>query len=340
MVQNRFHNLKGSAILCVAALVWGLAFVAQNQASDLVPPFLFNSLRSLIASLFLFILLLLRKLKTGQPILRAEPAGIKKTWLGGLICGFALTFAVNFQQAGIGVYPEGTAVEARGAFLTVMYVIFVPLLSVLFLRKRLQLPVIGAILLSVVGIYFLSAAGEVGGFYLGDLFMLACALTTSVHIICVDRFGGGIGGIQLSMLQFLFCGIFSAVLSLCTEEIVFSAILHAAPQILYLGIMSSGVGYTLQIFGQKYAEPAIAAITMSLESVFAALGGWLISGNTLTVYELIGCALVFAAILLCQTPLFFDKSKKAVADAAIGVNSGEAETDELPDDQKPDDRKN
>lgn len=324
MVQNRFHNLKGSAILCVAALVWGLAFVAQNQASELVPPFLFNSLRSLIAALFLWVLLLFRRVRTGMPILRAEPAGLRKTWLGGLICGFALTFAVNFQQAGIGVYPEGTAVEARGAFLTVMYVIFVPLLSVIFLKKRLQLPVIGAIFLSVVGIYFLSAAGEVGGFYLGDLFMLACALSCSVHIICVDRFGSGIGGIQLSMLQFLFCGIFSAILSVCTEKIVFFAILHAVPQILYLGIMSSGIGYTLQIFGQKYAEPPIAAITMSLESVFAALGGWLISGNTLTVHELIGCGLVFVAILLCQTPLFFEKSGKQDVPAESEYSASES----------------
>ena len=155
-------------------------------------------------------------------------------------------------------------------------------------------------------------SGGVTGFYLADVLVFICAISFSLHIMAVDRFVGITGGVKLSVMQFLVCGALSAVLALLFERgsIDFNNILSASPQILYLGIMSSGVAYTLQIVGQKYAEPAVASISMSLESVFAALGGWIISGNSLRGREIIGCLLVFGAIILAQLPEFNKKDSK------------------------------
>ena len=154
------------------------------------------------------------------------------------------------------------------------------------------------------GIYLLCLSGGIDAIYLGDVLIFLCAISFSWHIIAIDHYVDTVGGVRLSMLQFLVCGILSSLLSLCFEgqDVVFSNLLSAAPQLLYLGLGSTGIAYTLQIIGQKYAEPTVASITMSLESVFAALGGWLISGNRLSLRELGGCTLVFVAIVLAQLP--------------------------------------
>ena len=146
--------------------------------------------------------------------------------------------------------------------------------------------------------------------YLSDLLVLLCAVSFSFHILSVDHYSGFLNGMLLSMVQFLVCGILSGILSLATETAVLENILAAAFPILYTGVMSSGVAYTLQIYGQKYAEPAVASLSMSLESVFAALGGWLIAGNTLRLPEFVGCALVFAAIVLAQLPQFLEDRRR------------------------------
>lgn len=304
------NNIKGSAILCLAALIWGLAFVAQSQAADLVPPFFFNALRSFIGALFLFLLHLFNTKRRELPIFPKDSPAKKQALLGGALCGALLAISVNFQQFGLSNYPEGAASEARGGFLTALYVIIVPLLS-LFFRRRVKLPVWIAVAVATVGIYLLSLSGGIENVYLGDVLMFFCAISFSFHILAVDRYGEAVGGTFLSMLQFLVCGILSLLLSLCFETVVWEHVLAAAPQILYLGIMSSGIAYTLQIYGQAYAEPAVASLTMSLESVFAAIGGWLISGNTLTQREFLGCALVFIAIVLAQLPQLLDRRKRS-----------------------------
>ena len=306
--MKSLNNIKGSAILCLAALIWGLAFVAQSQAADTVPPFAFNSLRSFIGSLFLFLLLLIGKIRTGKPIFPTERPKQKEMLIGGILCGVLLAISVNFQQFGLSVYPEGAASEARAGFLTALYVVIVPIISV-FIGKKIHVPMWIAVAVATAGIYLLSLSGGIDSIYLGDLLVLVCAFSFSFHILTVDRFGDPVGGILLSMLQFLVCGILSGVLSLGFESINWANVLNAAPQILYLGIMSSGIAYTLQIYGQKFAEPAVASISMSLESVFAALGGWIISGNTLTLREFAGCALVFVAIIVAQIPQFFERKK-------------------------------
>lgn len=299
------NNIKGSIILCLAALIWGLAFVAQNEAADHVPPFLFNALRSFIGSAFLCGFLLLRKIKTGEKIFTSDKTPSKTVLIGSALCGIFLALSVNFQQAGITVYPDNIANEARSGFITSLYVIIVPILSVA-LHKKIPKAVLGAAVIAIGGIYLLCASGGMSGIHLGDILMLGCAFTFSMQIMCIDRYGEQIGSIRLSMLQFAFCGVASAILSLFFEfdAISLSAVLSAAPQILYLGIMSSGVAYTMQIVAQRYTEPAVASISMSLESVFAALGGWLISGNSLSIREGLGCALVFSASILAQIPEF------------------------------------
>ncbi|MBQ8431559.1 MAG: DMT family transporter [Clostridia bacterium] len=303
-MSTQRNNLKGSLILCFASLIWGLAFVAQSSAAENVPPFLFNSLRSFVAAIFLFGVLLVRKAMTKRRIFPTEAPSRRRSLLSGLLCGILLTVSVNFQQIGIASYPAGTATEARGGFITALYVVIVPLLAI-FLGKRLQLPVVGAVLISIVGFYLLCLSDGLDSIYLGDLLMLCCALSFSFHILTVDHIGASVDGILLSMLQFAVCGLLSGVLSMATETVVWEKVLLSTFDILYVGILSSGVAYTLQIVGQKYAEPAIASLSMSLESVFAALGGWVILGNTLTSREFLGCALVFLAIILAQLPQLF-----------------------------------
>ena len=297
------NNIKGSLILGLAALIWGLAFVAQNKAADFVPPFLFNCLRSFIGAAFLLGFLAIKKIKTKEPVFPKTPEHKRATLIGGILCGITLAISVNFQQAGITVYPDNVANEARSGFITALYVIIVPIASVV-IGKRIPKIVWGAALVAIGGIYMLCGGGAISGIHLGDVLMFGCALTFTMQILCIDRYGEAVGGARLSMIQFLICGVISGVISLIVETgtYTFSDIMAAAPQIRYLGIMSSGVAYTLQIVGQRFAEPAVASITMSLESVFAALGGWLISGNTLTIREIIGCTLVFGAIILAQLP--------------------------------------
>lgn len=307
--MNFFNNVKGSAILALASLIWGLAFVAQAQAADLVPPFAFNSIRCFIGAAALLLVLAIKSVKTKKPIFPTEKSKMKEMFIGGILCGILLTVSVNFQQYGLSVYPDGSASEARAGFITALYVVLVPVVS-MFFGKRSGIFVWVAVAVAVSGIYLLSLSEGLHNIYLGDVLMLGCALTFTFHILVVDRYGESVGGILLSMLQFLIGGILSGLLALCFETVVWANVIAAAPQLLYMGLLSSGLAYTLQIYGQRYAEPAIASLTMSLESVFAALGGWLISKNTLTPREFGGCALVFAAIVLAQLPQFFEKRRK------------------------------
>ncbi len=303
------NNMKGSAILALAALIWGLAFVAQAQAADLVPPFAFNSIRCFIGAAALLVLLGVKSVKTKTPIFPTEKAKLKEMLIGGILCGIMLTVSVNFQQFGLSVYPDGSASEARAGFITALYVVLVPVVS-MFFGKKSGIAIWAAVAVAVCGIYLLSLSDGLRNIYLGDVLMLGCALTFTFHILVIDRYGDPVGPVLLSMLQFLIGGILSGILAICFETVVWQNVLVAAPQLLYMGIMSSGVAYTLQIYGQRYAAPPVASLTMSLESVFAALGGWIISGNTLTPREFSGCALVFIAIVLAQLPQFFTKKEK------------------------------
>ena len=250
-------------------------------------------------------------IKNKDYVIVPEAMNKKLLLTGGILCGLALAVSTNFQQFGIAAYPQDAPVEARSGFITALYVIVVPILSV-FVKKKVPIIVWISALVAIGGFYMLCLFEGTGGFYLADILVLACTFTFSLHIIVIDKYCDAIGGVRLSAFQFVFAAIISGIMALIFELdlINIKAIISVIPEILYMGIVSSGIAYTLQIVGQKYAEPAIASLSMSLESVFAALSGWLITGNALKGNEIIGCVLVFAAIVLAQIPEFF-KNKNA-----------------------------
>lgn len=307
----KLNNFKGSLILILAALIWGLAFVAQDSAADFLPSFSINALRCFIGAGVLLIFHFITNIKAQKPFFPKEKKLKKQYFIAAIVCGICLAISVNFQQFGLAAYPKGVAASARAGFITALYVILVPVFSI-FLKKKINLFVWLGVIIAIIGVYMLCFKGGIDGIYLGDILVFLCAISFSLHIIFIDKFVHITGGVKLSIMQFIVCGIVSAVLSLIFDASKLSAsnLLNAAPYILYLGIMSSGIAYTLQIVGQKFAEPAVASISMSLESVFAALGGWLIAGDKLSSSELLGCGLVFVAIIIAQLPPI---SKKATA---------------------------
>ena len=298
--MNQKNNVKGSLILCTAALIWGLSFVAQSVAADYLSPFTVNCLRSFVgaAALLVFYAVKNHGIKTFFP---AEKQDRKAYYKVALICGAFFSVAANLQQFGIMVFPKGVATEARAGFLTALYVVFVPIVGLLFGKKTGGV-IVFSVVISAVGVYLLCLSGGLHRLYTGDVLLLLCSLGYTMHILSVDRFVDVTGGIKLCIMQLTVCGVISGLLALIFERFSWADLWAAAPYILYLGVMSSGVAFTLQVIGQRYAEPAVASLSMCLESVFAALGGWVILGNGLTGRELLGCGLMFAAILIAQIP--------------------------------------
>ena len=302
--MTKKSNLKGSLILCTAALLWGIAFSVQDSAADKIPPFTFNCLRSIIGAAFLFAFMGFKSIKDKNFIPVPNTMNKKLLFTGSILCGVALAISTNFQQFGIAAYPDGVPTDARSGFLTALYVIIVPILS-LFAKKRVSIIIWISAVIAVIGLYMMCL---VNGFYLADILVLGCALTFSLHIMVIDKFCDAIGGIRLSAFQFVFAAIISGILSIIFElnAINLVSIKSVIPHILYMGIVSSGIAYTLQIVGQKYAEPAVASLSMSLESVFAALSGLVFPPHEyLGTNDIIGCILIFGAIVLAQTPEFF-----------------------------------
>lgn len=299
--MNR-KNLSGNLLLLLAALIWGLAFVVQDAAADLIGPLSLNAARSLLATLVLLPILILNNRKNGCLAALNVPQARRRLLFFGLSCGVFLFFAVNLQQLGLTLYPPQAASSSRAGFLTALYVIFVPLLSA-FGRKRPGLQIWVAVALTTLALYLLCLSGGLSGLYLGDLVMLSCSLAFSLQILQVDRAVQQIDGVLLSAVQFFVCGILSLIFAFFIEKPALSNFAAAYKSILYLGVLSSGIGYTLQIIGQKRAgNPTVAAILMSMESVFAALGGaWLLS-ERLSSREAAGCLVLLVAIILAQLP--------------------------------------
>ena len=289
-------------MLLTAAIIWGMAFVAQEQLADSVPPFTVNAIRSLIASVALIPIAAITRRLQGKRLLESEPADRKKLIKAGVVCGVMLCISVNLQQFGIALYPEGAPASAHSGFLTALYIIFVPLFG-LFLHKKPGLFVGIAVILATVGLYFLCLYNGFGALYMGDIVVLICGMAFAVQILCVDRYINEVDGVKLSSIQFLVTGLLSAVLMLIFEKPDLSAILAGWAPLLYLSICSSGVGYTLQIIGQQYASnPSLASILMSMESVFAVLGGVIFLHAVPKPNEWIGCGIMLAAIIIAQLP--------------------------------------
>lgn len=280
--------------MLLAALIWGSAFVAQRAGMDHIGPYTFNCVRSFIGSIALIPVILLFG-KMGALKQLATSRGRRELLVGGLVCGAVLTVATLFQQVGLKYTSAGKA-----GFITAQYILLVPLFG-LVIGKRVSWFVWAAVVLAIAGMYCLCIKE---GFKIenGDLLVFFCAIAFSLHIMVIDNFANKVDGILLSCVQFLVCGTLSGIIMIFTEKPTFGAIAAGWLPIVYTGILSSGVAYTLQIITQQHLSPAIAALVMSMESVFAALSGWIVLHESLSTKEKIGCALVFIATLLAQIP--------------------------------------
>lgn len=293
-------RMKSNAMLLLTAFIWGCAFVAQSVGMDYVGAFTFNSVRCIIGSLVLVPVIFLMdgmKKRSGMSEEEVREArGDSRTLLiGGISCGVVLAVASSLQQLGIQYTTVGKA-----GFITAMYIVLVPILGG-FLGRRIRPLIALCVAISVVGLYFLCMTEKLS-LGLGDLLVLLCALVFSVHILVIDHFSPLVDGVRMSAIQFLTSGILCGIPMLLFEHPDLSSILAAWIPILYAGIMSCGVAYTLQILGQRDADPTVASLLLSLESVFSVLAGWVILGQSLSGKELFGCVLMFAAIILAQLP--------------------------------------
>lgn len=286
-------RMKNNVLLVLTALIWGYAFVAQSVGMDYVGPFTFNMARFLIGAIVLLpvIWFMDRQRKTGAE----KGAGQKTLIIGGICCGIALAVASTLQQWGILFTTVGKA-----GFITAMYIVIVPLLGI-FIGKKVRPLIIGCVAIAVVGFYFLCMTESLR-LGLGDFLVLLCAIAFSIHILVIDHFSPKVDGVKMSAIQFLTAAIISAVPTLLWEQPVFTEILQAWQPVLYAGVMSCGVAYTLQIIAQKNADPTVASLLLSLESVFSVLAGWVLLGQGLSLKELFGCVLIFCAIILAQLP--------------------------------------
>lgn len=289
---------KGSFMLTLTALIWGCAFVAQSVSMDHIGPFTFQCVRSLIGSAVLVpVFLFVDAGKKSHGAYRKPTKEERKTlFRAGIICGCIMTVAANLQQIGIQFTTAGKA-----GFITAMYILLVPIFG-LFLKKKVSSRLWLCILIAVAGLYFLSVSDGLSSIGKGDLYVLFCAVAFSVHIIVVDYYAPLVDGVRLSCIQFLICGVLSGIMMFLQESPSLNAIIQAGVPILYSGVMSCGVAYTLQIIGQKYTRPTVASLLMSLESVFAVLAGIVILREVPTAKEALGCVLMFCAIVLAQLP--------------------------------------
>lgn len=304
------NSLKGSLLLFLGAFIWGTTFIAQSVGVNHLNAFAFNCIRNFIGVIALLPVLLWQictKPKNMNSVQEIDSSAnslyqnIKEIFskdllIGGLICGTALCIASNFQQLGIAYSTVG-----KSAFITALYIVLVPLMG-LFFKKKLSIQIWIGVILAMIGLYLLCMKDEVFVLSTGDIYLLLCAFFFTIQITAVDHFAPKVNCVALSMMQFFVTAILSGIGMIFTKIPTWADITAAAIPLLYAGVLSCGIAYTLQIVGQKYLSATVATLIMSLESVFAALAGWLILNELLSTKELIGCGLVFAAVILTQIP--------------------------------------
>lgn len=290
-------------LLLLAALIWGVAFVAQSVGMDYMGPFTFNGARFLMGSAVLVPVILFRRKRAdpaGGGQARTDRSGAKENagkaaLMGGVCCGLALCPAALFQQFGILYTTVGKA-----GFITTLYIILVPLAGI-FMKKTPSSRIWTGAALAAFGFYLLCIKE---GFSLsrGDALVFIGSVLFTVHILVIDHFSPKADGVELSCIQFLTAGVISSVLAFVFEKPELSALAEGIIPLAYAGILSSGVAYTLQVIGQRDTDPAVASLLLSMESVFSVLAGWMLLGQALSARELMGCALVFGAVILVQLP--------------------------------------
>ena len=313
--QEKTHKLRNTFFLLLTAMIWGAAFVAQSVSMDYIGPFTFICLRSVIGGLFLIPVIIvldgIRKKSQNESANAVNSENIlhnieteekqRLSWKnkqlieGGIACGIFLFFANCFQQTGIQYTTVGKA-----GFITTFYIIIVPLIGLFFKKYCGILTWIGVVI-ALAGLYFLCITQKLT-IQRGDALILCCSVLYAGQILAIDHYNPFVDGVKMSCIQFLTGGVLGAVFMFLFENPSLAMILSAAGPILYTGIMSTGVGYTLQIVGQKGLNPTVAALILSLESVFSALSGYVFLHQVLTTRELIGCVLMFIAIVLAQLP--------------------------------------
>lgn len=298
--ETRQRSLRSSAMLTLTALIWGVAFVAQSEGMNYVGGFTFNACRFIVGGVVLIpCIFFLRRVNGDQwaQLTRAEQAQRRKTGIiGGICCGVFICLGSTLQQFGIAQTTVGKA-----GFITSLYIIIVPILG-LFLRKKVGLNIWASVGIAAAGMYLLCITE---GFAIsrGDFLVFLCAIGFSLHILVIDYFSPKADGVVISCIQFFTAGIISSVFMFLFERPTWDAVAAAWAPVLYAGVMSCGVGYTLQVVAQKDVEPTIASLIMSLESVFSLLAGWVLLGQKMSPKELSGCVLVFGAIVLAQVPV-------------------------------------
>ena len=292
-------NLKKNLILVLTALIWGTGFVSQSIGTGYVGPFTFLAMRSYIGGIALLpCIFLLGKIAPSDSENDRKKGDTKTLFIGGICCGAALFCASIFQQIGIMHTTVGKA-----GFLTALYIIIVPVLG-LFFKKKVGLNIWISALIAVCGMYLLCVKESFTIGY-GDMLVMICALGFSVHILVIDHFSPKVDCVKMSCIQFFVCAVISTIFMFTLETPDLSSILSAKTAILYSGILSSGVGYTLQIIGQQGNDPTVSSLILSLESVFSMISGWLVLHEKFSPREAIGSLLIFAAIILSQLPKEF-----------------------------------
>ncbi len=289
-------QLRGCAFLLLATIIWGSAFVSQSIGMDHIGPFTFQAVRCTLAVLGMIpaILIFDRFKKDGKTFFSRWANA--KLWKVGILCGLPLFLACNLQQVGLVETDAG-----KSGFLTAMYIVIVPVIGI-FQKKKTTIMVPISVALAVAGLYCLSCIG-VTQVSTGDLLTLGCAFMFAVQIVFVDMWANDLDGLRLNAIQALVCAVLSTLTMIFTEEPSWSGIVSCTIPLVHAGVLSMGAAYSLQIFGQRDLEPTTASLIMSLESVFAVIGGMLILKETMSGWEILGCVLVFAAVILSQIPV-------------------------------------
>lgn len=294
-------NLKGNLILLLTAIIWGISFIAQSKGVESVSPMTFNGVRSVLGGVVLLPVIFFidnNKKKNGIEVQKLD----KNLIVGGIACGVLLCIATTLQTEGM-VYTS----PGKAGFITALYMVIIPIIN-LFFGKKPRPVILLSVIIATYGLY-LMCINETLALNYGDLLILICAFVFSGHILVIDRVSPKVDGVKLSCIQFFVCGIINLIMVFLFETPDFAPISNCLGSIAYSGIMSCGVAYTLQIVGQKYTDPTSASIIMSLESVFATLStvilvalGWDLTGGAMTLREILGCVLMFVAIILVQLP--------------------------------------
>ncbi|MDU3456349.1 MAG: DMT family transporter [Peptoniphilus harei] len=288
------REFKASIMLFATAIIWGLAFVAQAAGMEHLGPLSFTASRCFVAVVFLYLTYKFFMMKSAS--YREEKFDMKRTLVGGSICGLVFTIAINLQQVSL-IYTTA----AKASFLTALYIVFIPVIG-LFFGRRPSVKIILCIFLAMVGTYLLSIKGGLN-INRGDLIVILSALVFAIHILLLTKYSTNTNAVLVSLVQFAVCGVISLVGALVLEDISMEAILKSQATILYVGILSSGVGFTIQLMALKDLEPVVASMICSLESVFGALFGWLILSQEMTEREIFGAIIIFLATIFAQVPI-------------------------------------